>query len=227
MVIPAHNEAATIASVVTGCQPYADEVMVIDDGSADATYDQALHAGARVLRLPTNRGKGYALRAGIAEATGEVLAFIDADGQDDPHQLPDLLCALAPEVDMVIGSRFLGTFEKGAITNLNWIGSRALTSVLNLLFRARVTDPFAGFRAVRRRVLKRCDLRAERYDIEVDLLLALLDMGARVVEVPVRRLPREHGKSGLDSVVDGTRILSRILDRRLDRVRRFTGGRTA
>jgi len=159
------------------------------------------------------------VRVGIEEAVGEVVVLIDADGQDDPSELPNLLAALGPGVDMVIGSRFLGTFEPGAITRLNWFGSQMLLKVLNLLFRAQITDPFAGFRAVRRRAVATCTLRAERYDIEVDLLLAILSAGGRVAEVPVRRMPRVHGASGLDSTIDGTRILWRILDRRLDQVR--------
>ena len=76
-------------------------------------------------------------------------------------------------------------------------------------------------RALRRAALARCELRAARYDIEVDVLLALLDAGARVVEIPVRRMPRAHGASGLDSAVDGSRILWRILDRLLDKARRW------
>ncbi|MGB1013250.1 MAG: glycosyltransferase family 2 protein [Nannocystaceae bacterium] len=219
IVIPAHNEAPTISAVIADCRSYTEDVVVVDDGSHDKTAELARQAGARVVRLPQNRGKGAALRVGIEQAVGEVLVFIDADGQDDASELPDLLAALGPGVDMVIGSRFKGTFEPGAITRINWLGSQVLTTFLNLLFRAHITDPFAGFRVVRRRAVAACTLRAERYDIEVDLLLAILSAGGRVVEVPVRRMPRAHGASGLDSAVDGARILWRILDRRLDRVR--------
>ncbi len=226
VVIPAYNEAPTIARVVAGCRAHADAVLVVDDGSRDATSAEAERAGARVHRLARNRGKGWALREGIElAADADVLVFIDADGQDDPDEIPLLLRALAPGVDMVIGSRFIGTFEPGAITMINRLGSHALCGVLNALFRTRVTDPFAGFRAIRRAALERCSIRAERYDIEVDVLLALLQVpgGGRVVEIPVRRSPREHGASGLDSVVDGTRILCRILDRRLDAPRAWLG----
>lgn len=222
VVIPAYNEAPSIGGVIRGCQAHADGVLVVDDGSRDDTAGEAARAGARVLRLDRNCGKGQALQAGItAAADADVLVFIDADGQDDPSEIPLLLAALRPEVDMVIGSRFIGTFEPGAITLINRVGSHALCGVLNALFWTRVTDPFAGFRAVRSSALARCSLRAARYDIEVDVLLALLQIGARVVEVPVRRSPRAHGASGLDSVVDGTRILLRILDRRLDVARRW------
>lgn len=220
VVVPARNEAGAIVEVVRRCRestPTGSEVIVVDDGSSDATAHLALAAGARVVRLGTNRGKGVAIREGIAEARGDVVVFIDGDGQDWPEEIPALLAALQGDVQMVIGSRFLGTFDRGAITRLNRLGTRALTGVLNALFRTSITDPIAGFRAVRRDALDGLDLRASRYDIEVDLLLALLSRGGRVVEVPVRRSPRTQGATSLAPFRDGTRILGRILARRLTR----------
>ena len=218
VVIPAHDEAGTIAEVVGRCRahtPEPFEVIVVDDGSRDRTAERAEGAGARVVRMARNRGKGVALRRGIEAARGEILVFLDGDGQDHPEEIPRLIEALAPGVAMVIGSRFLGRFDEGAITPTNRLGTRFLTAVLNRLFGAEVTDPIAGFRAVRAAALAPCRLTAVRYDIEVDVLLALLGRGARVVEVPVRRSPRVHGATGLSPIRDGSRILRRILARRL------------
>ncbi len=217
VVLAAYNEAASIASVVRGSfehTPNVCEVMVIDDGSTDGTAQLAEAAGARVLRLAVNGGKGVAIRHGIAHATGDVLLFLDADGQDDPADIPLLLAALTPGVDMVVGSRFLGRFEAGAITPVNRAGNRFLTGVVNALFGAALTDTQAGFRCVRREAAARCTLTARRYDIEVDLLLGVLRNGGRVAEVPVRRDARHGGASQLHSVRDGTRILVKILRRR-------------
>ncbi len=217
VVLAAFNEANTIESIVEGCArhtPGLDEVLVVDDGSTDDTGARASKAGARVLRLEPNRGKGHAIRHGIAHARGDVLMFLDADGQDDPSEIPTLLDALVPSVDMVVGSRFLGTFHDGAITTVNRAGNQFLTSIVNVLFGARLTDTQAGFRCVRRSAAERCTLTAARYDIEVDLLLGVLRNGGKVVDVPVRRDARRHGASHLDSVRDGTRILLRILRRR-------------
>jgi glycosyltransferase involved in cell wall biosynthesis len=218
VVIPTHNEVATIADVVRDVYAHVDdatEVLVIDDGSTDGTSCAAEAAGARVVRLPRNAGKGHAMRRGIGEAVGDVLVFLDGDGQDDPAELPLLLDALAPGVDMVIGSRFLGRFENGSITALNHVGTRFLTAALNRLFGARVSDPIAGYRVVRKDALEGCRLRAERYDIEVDILLALLEKGGRVVEIPVARYPRSYGRTDLSSFRDGSRIFWRILSRRV------------
>ncbi len=221
VILPAHNEGETIASVVRQCRDAvpAAEILVVDDGSTDATAARAAAAGARVVRLTPNRGKGHALRHGIAEARGAVLVFLDADGQDDPGEIPLLLDAIDAGADLVVGSRFLGTFEPGAITPLNRLGTVALTGVANLLFGVRLTDTLAGFRAVRRTLLERLTLQATHYDIETDLLLQAVKIGARTAEVPVRRAPRQHGRSGLSPWRDGLHILARIV-----RVRFQPGG---
>jgi glycosyltransferase involved in cell wall biosynthesis len=214
VILPAFNEGRTIGAIVQGCRaalPAAAEILVVDDGSTDDTAAAAEAAGARVIRISPNGGKGGALRRGIAESRGDVLVFLDADGQDDPGEIPVLLDALAAGADLVVGSRFLGRFDPGAITFINRLGNQALTGVVNLLFGVRLTDTQAGFRAVRRRLLDRLALAAQRYDIETDLLLQAVKVGGRVVEVPVRRGARQHGASGLHPLIDGTRILARIL----------------
>ena len=109
----------------------------------------------------------------------------------------------------------MGQFDPGAITTVNRYGTVVLTGFVNLLFGVRLTDTQAGFRAARRTLLDRMALQARYYDIETDLLLQAVRVGGRVVEVPVRRGVRRHGTSGLHPVVDGLRILGRILHVRL------------
>jgi glycosyltransferase involved in cell wall biosynthesis len=217
VLVAAYNEAPVIATVVSAARRAlpAAEVLVVDDGSTDGTDRAAADAGARVLRLGANGGKGAAIRRGLPELRGDVIVLIDGDGQDDPTEIPRLLEALRPDVDLVVGSRFIGTFEPGAITPVNHFGNRFLTSVINQLFGTRLTDTQAGFKAFRAETLRRVDLRAHRFDIEVDLLLGVLCCGGRIVEVPVRRAPRQHGASRLNSLRDGARILRRIVVRRL------------
>lgn len=220
VVVPAHNEERAIAQVVRGaleCAARPHEVLVIDDGSTDATAQRAEQAGARVVRLTPNRGKGHALRAGIEAARGQILVFIDADGQDDPDEIPSLLAALGPDVDMVIGSRFRGTLRAGAITTLNHAGNRALTWLFNRLHGSALTDTQAGFRVVRRRALDVSALRARRYEIETELTLHVLQRGGRVVEVPVTRDRRAGGASGFVVPYHGLRILGLMVAGRLRR----------
>ncbi len=218
VLLPAFDEAMTIGPLVRGCfahTPSPCEVLVVDDGSTDDTATLAEAAGARVLRLPGNRGKGVAVREGLAAARGDVVVMLDADGQDDPAEIPSLLAALTDDVDMVVGSRFRGQFGAGSITPLNYAGNRFLTFVLNVLFATHMTDTLAGFKALRVSRLRGLRFEARRYDIEVELLVRLLRAGARVIEIPVRRAARVHGTSRLDSFRDGTRVLGRIVRLRL------------
>jgi glycosyltransferase involved in cell wall biosynthesis len=218
VVIPAHNEEGPIGEVVRAAlasDSRVAEVLVVDDGSTDGTSTQAELAGARVVRLDSNRGKGNAVRVGCQAAIGEVVVLIDADGQDDPSEIPMLLDALGPDVDMTIGSRFLGEFRPGAITTVNRWGTRLLTFFHNMMFGGKTTDCLAGFRAIRRRMLDRIEITADGYDIEVDMLARILQAGGRIVDVPVSRSAREAGQSGLNNLADGARIFARMLMLRL------------
>lgn len=214
VVIAAYNEEATIADVVRGVRaalPDSHEVLVVDDGSTDGTGEAAQVAGARVVTLPMNQGKGEALRTGIREAAGDLLLFIDADGQDDPAEIPRLLDGLDHDTAMVIGSRFLGRLLEGAITGVNRAGNRFLTWAFNVLHGSNLTDTQAGFRLVRREALDLGHLRARRYEIETELTLHVLRRGGLVKEVPVTRSRRDHGTSGFFRPYDGLRILWRMI----------------
>jgi glycosyltransferase involved in cell wall biosynthesis len=223
VVIPAHNEEPTIADVVRACAantPGLLEIIVVDDGSSDNTAARAGAAGADVLRLEQNRGKGFALQRGIDRARGEILLFIDADGQDDPTEIPLLLAAFKPGIDLVLGSRFMGHFRPGAITRMNYLGTRFITGSVNVLFGIHVTDPLAGFRAVRASVFDTVRLEAKGYDIEVDVLLRVVRNGGGVAEVPASRSPRPFGASGLSNIKDGSLILRRALQIRFAHIPR-------
>lgn len=219
LIIPARDEAESVGWVIERAQaavPDLHEIIVVDDGSIDGTGALAEAAGARVVRLEPNRGKGVALRAGVDAAVGDVVAFIDADGQDDPAELPRILAPLNadPTIDMVIGSRFAGTLEDGSITRLNYLGNRSLTWLFNRLHGCAISDTQAGFRAVRRRALELGELKAVRYEIETELTLHVLRRGGRVIEAPVTRSARRGGVTGFMVVRDGLRILSTMTLRR-------------
>lgn len=209
VVIPAHDEAVAIGAVVRQCLAVMGvvEVIVVDDASRDGTALVADAAGAKVLRCEHNLGKGGAMRRGIAVVTGEVVVLLDGDGQDPPSEIPRLLAAIEAGADLVIGSRFLGRFEPGSITAIDYAGNRVLSWIFARLFGVALTDTQAGFRAVRRDLLAGLDLRASGFEIETEVLARAIQAGARVVEVPVSRRRRVHGTTHLRRVVDGLAIL--------------------
>lgn len=219
VVIPCHDEAPAIGGVVRACRAAfagrPHEVLVVDDGSTDGTADVAAAAGARVLRLSPNRGKGVALREGVAAAAGPRLVFLDGDGQDDPAQAPDLVALLDDGADLAIGSRFLGTLHPGSIHPLNHLANRAFTGLIAVLFRQRVTDSQAGFRAVRKDRYRALAVGAREYDVETDMLLRALKAGWRVREIPVDRHPRRGSRTDFRRVRHGLMILWTIVKGRV------------
>lgn len=221
VIIPCHDEAQSIGNVVRGCRlalaGVPHRVLVVDDGSSDGTADVAEAAGADVLRLVPNRGKGIALMAGVEATASSLLLFLDGDGQDDPRDLPRLISALRPGVDLVIGSRFLGTLHRGAIHPLNRLANHAFSGLISALFGRRITDSQAGVRLVRRTALAGITVEAREYDVETEVLLKGLKAGWGVVEVPVSRHPRRASATGFRRVRHGSMILYAILRERLRR----------
>jgi glycosyltransferase involved in cell wall biosynthesis len=196
LIIPAYNEAGTLERVLreialaqTGC-----EVVVIDDGSQDATAAIARQAGAKVIRHPFNLGYGAALQTGYKYAVrrnATLVVQMDADGQHDPAEIPLLAAPVRNgECDLMVGSRFLeGTgYQHGLLRTLG----RQLFRGLAWLAGLRVSDPTSGFQAMNARVLHVYTQNFFPADYpDVDVLLAAYRHGLRVAECPV------HMKSGV------------------------------
>lgn len=198
VVIPALNEAGCIGTVVSevrGELPEAD-VLVVDDGSGDATAVVAARAGAQVARLPFNLGVGGAMRLGYRYGRDHgyhVVIQVDADGQHDPRYISKLLDALA-DADLVIGARFAGEGDYRVHGPRRWAMSM-LSFVLSLLARAKLTDTTSGFRAANRRTI---ELFAQFYPVEylgdtVETVVHACRLGLRVRQVPVAMRQRLAG----------------------------------
>ncbi len=206
-IVPAHNEADAIAATVSAIRASAPgfDVLVVDDGSTDATARRAAGAGAVVVRLPFNLGIGGAMQTGYLYACEhgyEVAVQVDGDGQHDPSHVADLLGVLEadPELHMVTGSRFLeddGDGHRSSATRR--VGIRLFSLVVSLITRQRVTDPTSGFRMTNRRGI---ELFARDYPHDYPEVEAILMMHAhrlRSCEVPVLMRPRITGESAISS----------------------------
>ena len=206
-VIPARNEAATVASVVRECLHYAGRVLVIEGGSDDGTAEIAALAGAEVIR-DQGLGKGAALRHAVAHVTTPYCVFVDADGSHDPIDIPLLVAPLkAGRADHVGGSRLLGGSDElhGGIDEfLRLAGSAFITCVINRRFGARLSDSQNGFRALRTAVFRALPLRSRHTTIEMEMIMATLAAGYRLAEVPTHERPRAAGFSKISLARPGT-----------------------
>jgi glycosyltransferase involved in cell wall biosynthesis len=201
IILLAYNEEASIAATVRelrGQLPAVD-VLVVDDGSADATAARAREAGARVVRHPFNLGVAagestgllYALRQGYARALR-----MDGDGQHDPQSVPLLLTALDAGAELVVGSRFAGVASFQS-TWLRRLGSRFIAHLLSSLCRQRITDPTSGFRGFGPQAMRLFSTRFPHDYPEPESVLMASRQHLPIVEVPVRMRSRRAGMSSL------------------------------
>jgi glycosyltransferase involved in cell wall biosynthesis len=187
-VIPAYDAAATLSLVIRQVRKAAPHalVIVVDDGSTDGTTESALSADV-VVTMPTNRGKGAALRAGLAVALSHdvsAVVTIDADGQHDAGRIPELVLGLG-DADLAIGTRRRGGTTMPLRRRLtNSLSSGAAT----LLTGVRLEDTQSGFRAIRRAVLLEVTGRGDGYEYETDFLIRASRRGFRIAHVPVPTL---------------------------------------
>jgi glycosyltransferase involved in cell wall biosynthesis len=202
LVIPALNEAGVIGALV-GRVPggVVREVIVVDNGSVDATAALAANAGARVVR-EGRRGYGAACWAGVSAlaADTDVVAFLDGDGSQAPEELATVLEPIAAgRADFVLGARrFQGAHPVHAA-----LGSRLVARVLSWRHGVRLSD-IAPFRAIRLDLLRRLDMRDRAYGWPVEMVAKAAARGARIVEVSVSHAPRQAGRSKVSGTLVGS-----------------------
>ncbi len=204
IILPCYNEAQTIGSIVAEirAQYPAYEIIVVDDGSNDATFQTAKKAGAKPFRHPYNIGNGAAVKTGIRNAKGNVLVFMDADGQHNPKDIAPMIDALS-EYDMVVGAR---SMEQQA-SLFRGVGNFLCNMVASYVAKFKVKDLTSGFRCVRSSVANRfLYLLPNRYSYPTTSTLYILRTGRSLKYLDIDVSTRRGGKSNIKVFRDGIRF---------------------
>lgn len=216
IIIPVYNEQTTIGNIIdrvkeavqkTGLK---NEIIVVDDHSYDKSLAIAKRPSVKLYTLKQHMGKGYALRAGFSKAKGNIIVTIDSDGSHRPEELSEVLApVLQDKADLVIGSRYMN-HKKVAARKLNAFGVKLFNASIQLLTGVAITDSQSGYRAMKCDVLKNQKLTSGTYEIESEMLVKTAKEKFRVTEVPISFEQRTYGRSGVDPLVDGFKILLSI-----------------
>ena len=205
--IPCYNEAQFIGDVVRKVNQYVDQVVVVDDGSTDATSEVAEAAGALVVRHATNAGYGQTIASCFEAAKtndADILVVLDGDGQHDADEVPDVVePLLAGQADLVIGSRFLG--KQANVPTYRKFGIDVITFLCNFGSKVKVSDAQSGFRGYRREVLDTVSLTEKGMGVSVEILIEARRLGHRIAEVPIT-CTYHRGGSTLNPVTHGVGV---------------------
>jgi glycosyltransferase involved in cell wall biosynthesis len=218
VIVPAYNEAKTVETVARQVRavPLRTEIIAVDDASTDGTGEvldrlKAARLVDQVIHHPTNRGKGAALRSGIAAATGQVIVVQDADLEYDPTDLPALLEPIRQgRADAVYGSRFQGGPHR-VLFFWHSVGNRVLTLLSNMFTNLNLTDMETCYKLVRADLLKALPLTSDRFGFEVEITARLSQCGARIWELPITYSGRTYAEGKKITWRDGLAAVGHIV----------------
>ena len=208
--MPAYNEAKYIGSVILQARRYADEVVVVDDGSSDRTSKVAELAGATVIRHGENKGYGATIQSILAQArerNADILVLLDADSQHDPEEISSLTKAITEGYDLAIGSRKL---RRRDIPAYRQIGQKVISYFTRILSRSKLSDTESGFRAFSRQAIAVLEPKEKGMAISAETVSEATVKGLRITEVPISAIYTKDG-STLNPVRHGFGVLNRIM----------------
>ena len=210
-IIPAFNEEKTIGEVVLKAKKYADEIIVIDDGSRDKTFKIAEESGARVYGHLINRGLGGALSTGIKAALlngADIILTLDADGQHDAGEIPKMVKPIINgEADFVVGSRFINPQPMPLFRRL---GIPFFNIVAFILFGIRGTDTLCGMRAINKKAAQRLEIQSNGMEAALEIHQKSMSNHFRIKEVPIRAIYTEYSSSKGLRFLPGLRFLIKL-----------------
>jgi len=213
-LIPAYDEAATIGEVLERVDALGldRQIIVVDDGSSDATADivarfAAKHPGVTLVRQP-NRGKGAAIRRAIQEIDGDIAVIQDADMEYDPAEVPRLIEPIQRGVaDVVYGSRLSGGQPQRAYLFWHLMGNRFLSLLTGVLYNTTLSDMETGYKAFRAEALRSLELREDSFGIEPEITGRVCRAGLRIYEMPVSYYGRTYAEGKNITWRDGFRAI--------------------
>lgn len=219
VIIPCFNERGTIEQVVDAVRaaPIENiEIVIVDDGSTDGTIDvlkeKVAKRADRILYQSRNQGKGVALRAGFAVATGDIILIQDADLEYNPIDYPVLLAPiLSGNADVVFGSRFLGGRPHRVFYFWHMVGNRFLTLLSNMFTNLNLTDVETCYKVFRASLLKNLDLREKGFGFEPEVTAKLAKTHCRIYEVGISYSGRTYAEGKKVNWKDGVRAIYAIL----------------
>ena len=216
VVIPAREEAENLYFILPLLPTEVTEVILVDGRSRDDTVDVALRLreDTRIVRQQ-GVGKGDALAAGFAAASGDIVVTLDADGSADPGEIPRFVEALTNGADFAKGTRFVSGAGSQDITRIRAAGNAVLTRLVNLLFGTRFSDLCYGYNAFWARHLPILQVDCTGFEVETLINIRAAVGGLAIAEVPSFEHDRIHGASNLHAARDGLRVLRTILQERI------------
>jgi glycosyltransferase involved in cell wall biosynthesis len=220
VVIPTLNEAENLPFVLVRLPAGLHEVIVVDGHSADDTIAvvRRLRPDARIV-FQSGHGKGDALAAGFSLCSGDIVVTLDADGSTDAAEIPRFVAALCNGADFVKGSRFVQGGGSSDITRLRRVGNRVLSGLVNNVYGTSYSDLCYGYNAFWRRCLPYMRVDCNGFEVETLINVRIAKAGLVVHEVPSYEQDRIYGRSNLNALRDGMRVLSTIAVERISAAR--------
>jgi len=210
LVIPAYNEEEGLPLVAREYFELVDEVIMVDDGSSDETFQAAqklVGEKVKLLRHEVNQGKVAALRTGVVQAKGDVIIFTDADNTYPARYVPQLVQEIEKGADLVLGARIQA---RENIPAFNRLGNNIFSFLATYISCIKIKDSQTGMRAFRREMFEKLDVKAKGLEFETKMTVRAAKLGYKIVEIPIEYRERV-GKSKLNPIKDGARMLTALL----------------
>jgi glycosyltransferase involved in cell wall biosynthesis len=190
VIIPAYNEEKTVKEVIEKVRrlklPVKKEIIVVDDGSTDKTFERLKKVkGIKLLKHTKNQGKGAAVRSALKKASGDVVIIQDADLELDPEEIPKIIQPiLRGKAEVVYGSRNL-TKQKGTRSPIFYLGGKLITLLTNFLYKTKITDEPCGYKAFKTGLIKSIKIENNRFEWEPEITAKIAKKGVQIHEVPI------------------------------------------